>query len=133
MNSLSLEIDDQRQSFRPGEKIAGKATWSSNLAAKRLEVRLFWWTSGAAPAQVGIVARYLVNNPANRQSARFEFVLPAGPWSFAGRLVTLHWAVELVAFPSRESGISLITVGPEQRRINPFRQETPEAEQEELA
>jgi hypothetical protein len=59
--------------------------------------------------------------------------MPEGPWSFAGRLLTLWWTVEVIVFPSRVSAITRITLGPSQRRINPFREEEQDAETEELA
>jgi len=130
MNSLTLEIDEQ-PFYRPGEKLTGKATWSGDPSPERVDVRLFWFTSGAALSQVGIVNRCVVKNPKDRRSTTFEFTLPEGPWSFAGRLVTLRWAVEVVAFPSRASAISMITLGPDQRRIDPFREEETEAESQE--
>jgi hypothetical protein len=130
MNSVTLELDEQ--CYQPGEKVTGRATWSGDPSPERVEVRLFWVTSGAALSQVGIVNRCIVKNPRDRRSTSFEFILPEGPWSFAGRLVSLRWAVEAVAFPSRASAISFITLGPDKRRINPFREEEAEAERHEF-
>jgi hypothetical protein len=130
MNTVSIELDDQRRHFVPGGKLSGRADWTG--APRLVEVRLFWFTSGRALRQVGIVSRFAINNAKDRKSARFEFILPRGPWSFAGRSVTIHWAAEAVLMPSRESAIAMFSFGPEGLRINPFREEDPDAESQEF-
>lgn len=130
MNTVSIELDEQRRCFLPGGKLSGRTEWTGT--PRLVEVRLFWFTSGRALRQVGIVSRFVINNAKDRKSARFEFILPRGPWSFAGRSVTLHWAVEAVLIPSRESAIAMFSLGPEGRRINPFREEDPDAEAQEF-
>jgi hypothetical protein len=130
MNTVSIELDDQRRQFVPGGKLSGRADWTGT--PRSVEVRLFWFTSGRALRQVGVVSRFAINNAKDRKSARFEFILPRGPWSFAGRAVTLHWAVEAVLIPSRESAIAMFSFGPEGRRLNPFREEDADAESQEF-
>src|SRR5687767_10156158 len=65
-------------------------------APERVEVRLFWFTTGSAPRQIGMAAKAVFANPSGSDTRRFEFVLPAKPWSFEGRLAGLRWAVEAV-------------------------------------
>jgi len=130
MNTVSIELDEQRRCFVPGAKLSGRTEWTGT--PRLVEVRLFWFTSGRALRQVGIVSRFVVSNAKDRKLGRFEFILPRGPWSFAGRSVTLHWAVEAVLIPSRESAIAMFSLGPEGRRINPFREEDLNAESEEF-
>src|SRR5438045_2276529 len=103
MNPVSIQLDNEARRFAPGDKLVGTIEWPVTAKPARVEVRLFWFTSGIALKQIGIVSRLIVKNPKARHSARFEFILPAGPWSFAGRLLKLDWAAEVVLFPSRES------------------------------
>jgi len=144
MNVISIHLDQERRCFRPGDKLAGSVEWeldnalaslgrdSRYAAAKHVEVRLFWFTTGSALKQVGVVSRLVLKNLSERNSGRFEFILPAGPWCFAGRIVSLHWAAEAVLFPSRESAIVMFSFGPDGQRVNPFRTEEPESEFDEL-
>ena len=54
--------------------------------------------------------------PADRRP--FKLRLPEEPYSFAGKLVSLSWALELVALPSdRDAARVDIVVGPEQRPL----------------
>src|ERR1043165_7353473 len=110
MNSIAIEIADEARFFKPGQKLKGSAVWTAAPVPHRVEVRLFWFTSGAAPTQVRIVNRSVIKNVKDRRFTTFEFTMPPGPWSFAGRLVTLHWAVEAILFPSRASAITRITL-----------------------
>jgi hypothetical protein len=44
-------------------------------------------------------------------------VLPAGPYSFSGQLVSLVWALELVASASKTVVRREIEVGPDRREV----------------
>jgi hypothetical protein len=42
----------------------------------------------------------------------FRFRLPESPYSFSGKLISLTWALELVAEPSKELARQEITLAP---------------------
>ena len=123
MNNVSIHLDHEAGCFTPGDTLAGTVEWAGAAKPRRVEVRLFWFTSGIALKQVGIVSRLVVKNHNQPNSARFEFILPAGPWSFSGPLLTLNWAAEVVLFPSKESAFATFTFGPNGTRIGPCPQE----------
>ena len=77
-----------------GEKFSGTVRWSVERAPASVEVRLFWFTTGVAPRQIGLVEKILITRPPAHDTQGFEFVLPAKPWRFQGRLAGLLWAVE---------------------------------------
>lgn len=117
MKTMTFELDGQRSAFKPGERVEGQASWELPEAPRSLEVRLFWTTSGRGDEDQGIVAVEPVPSPAASGWVRFSFLLPAGPCSFSGRLVSLGWALELVA-PHEEMAASVpIVVGPEGREV----------------
>jgi hypothetical protein len=85
-------------SFRkPGDALELLAQWSLTSIPKSLEVRLFWFTRGTGTEDVGIVATEVVPATGADGSHRVTFTLPEAPYSFSGQLVSLIWAVELVA------------------------------------
>ena len=84
---------------------------------RSLEVRLFWSTSGRGDSDVEVVAVEEVPSPAASGWVRFGFQLPPGPYSFSGRLVSLAWAVELVAPREEMAASAPIVVGPEGREV----------------
>jgi hypothetical protein len=71
--------------------------WSLPSPADRLEARLVWFTRGKGTEDVGIVATERIESPEARGQRRIRFTLPDAPYSFSGRLISLLWAVELVA------------------------------------
>ena len=52
---------------------------------------------------VGIVDTLRIDRPDASGHHDFGFRLPEGPYSFSGKLITLAWAVEVVALPDGET------------------------------
>jgi hypothetical protein len=73
------------------------ARWSLPSTPRSLEARLFWFTRGKGTEDVGVVATEQVPAPGAHGEHRVRFTLPEAPYSFSGRLISLIWAVELVA------------------------------------
>jgi hypothetical protein len=98
-NFLWIEPVDARSDREPGETVELVAKWTLVARPAVLEARLFWRTSGKGTEDLAVVARQSV--PAALATARGEhgfcFTLPQEPWSFSGKLISLQWAVELVA------------------------------------
>ena len=115
--TMTFDLDGKRHDYEPGERVEGQVSWELPEAPRSLEVRLFWTTSGRGDEDQEIVAVEQVPSPAASGWLRFSFQLPAGPYSFSGRLVSLGWALELVA-PHEEMAASVpIVVGPEGREV----------------
>lgn len=96
-NELSLTFADGRAQRLPGETVELSALWALEKTPSSVEARLFWFARGKGTEDVGVVATLSVPSPASAGEHVFRFTLPAGPYSFSGKLVSLLWAVELVA------------------------------------
>jgi len=95
-----IRLDAGRQAFRPGDMISGQIRWSLAGARKQLSLRLFWFTAGRGTVDVQVVAEHVISAPAESGEESFALeVPPQGPLSIAGRLVSVAWALELVAEP----------------------------------
>jgi hypothetical protein len=94
--SISLVPRDSKATRRPDETLELRGEWQLPSMPKVIEARLFWYTSGKGTEDVGIIATRPVA-PAPSGSQSFKFRLPEAPYSFSGRLITIQWAVELVA------------------------------------
>ncbi len=97
MNGITLRLDDERSGFRPGETVAGSVAWQLPSPPESLVVRLIWFTQGKGTVDVGIVEEQQVTAAEPFGQATFRFHLPAAPYSFSGRLISLLWAVEATA------------------------------------
>ena len=103
MSELTIQLDDDRTAFRPGEHIGGTVRWALDHDADSLDVRLIWFTRGKGTQDVGVVNQRGVASPARVGNQRFDFKLPEGPYSFSGKLISVVWAVELVTPKGKES------------------------------
>ena len=81
---------------RPGDTIEVTFAWALDQPPATIEARLFWFTQGKGTQDVTIVETQPVS-PVQRGEQRVRFRLPQGPYSFSGTLISLLWAVELVA------------------------------------
>jgi hypothetical protein len=94
---LSISPRDGGANRKPKEILDVVGEWALDTAPSAVEARLFWYTRGKGTEDVGIVARERIESPMARGDHRFRFHLPEAPYSFSGRLISLLWAVELVA------------------------------------
>jgi hypothetical protein len=101
---LRVELEEPGAAFRPGETIQGTASWSLLEAPEALEVRLFWFTQGKGDQDVGVMETAALEGAGREGSRDFTFTAPEAPLSFSGKLISLVWAVELVALPRGDAG-----------------------------
>ncbi len=117
MNQLRLGIRDDRRQFRPGEELTGAAGWELDKPPQAVEVRLLWFTRGKGTEDVSVVQTVRFDQPQAAEARPFRFQLPAAPYSFSGKLISLVWALELVALPSKQSTRLDFVLGPDAREV----------------
>ncbi|RMF43447.1 MAG: hypothetical protein D6753_05160 [Planctomycetota bacterium] len=115
---ISIQLENDQQAFQPGDTIAGTASWQDlSKPPERVEVRLIWFTRGKGDLDVGIHETRTLAHPAESGREPFRFVAPDEPYSFSGKLISLVWAIEAIAFPSQEAAQVEIVVAPEGKEI----------------
>ena len=110
---LAIRTNDGGTWFRPGEALRGTVSWHLEEDAEELEVRLFWYTTGKGSRDVEVVEIKHLAQPEISGTRDFEFRVPRGPYSFSGKLITLAWAIELVALPEGETERLDVKIGPQ--------------------
>lgn len=96
-SGATMEITLGQSAFLPGDVLTGVAAWHFPKTPRDVEVRLVWSTRGKGTQDAAIVAVEKVERPEVAGRHEFEFQLPEEPASFSGKLISLVWAVELVA------------------------------------
>jgi hypothetical protein len=118
MSDLRIELADNPTDFEPGDAVNGRVSWRLDQPATLLELRLFWFTRGKGTEDAGVVSRLKFEQPLPQETRTFRFQLPEAPYSFSGRLISLVWAMELVAYPSKEVARQEVVVAPGGREVH---------------
>ncbi len=118
MVELEIRLADGRARYAPGEAIRGTAEWRAAGDVDELEIRLIWFTEGRGDRDVAILDEVKIDTPSPSGERDFEFAAPDSPLSFSGQLITLQWAVELVALPSREAKLAPFVLSHGDREID---------------
>jgi hypothetical protein len=116
MSDLRIELAEDRHAFKPGEPVEGRVSWSVT-GATSAEVRLFWYTRGKGTEDVGLVDAVPFPNPQPAEQRTFRFVLPDGPYSFSGKLISILWAIELIVEPGSSVERREIVMSPSGREV----------------
>ena len=111
-SELGIDFVGGRTHFVPGDTISGVASWKLPAPARSVEVRLFWYTRGKGTVDVQVVDRVRFESPSGHDRRPFKFQAPSGPWSFSGTLVSLVWAIEVVAEPKDRTQRTDIVIAP---------------------
>jgi len=109
---ILVETHDGTTSFRPGDTVEGTVRWQLAEPPESIELRLFWSTEGKGDQDLVVVETIPFDNPGAQDRRTFRVRLPAGPYSFSGKLITLSWALEAVAQPGEEAGNLSLVVSP---------------------
>jgi hypothetical protein len=112
---ISITPSDEKTAFIPGESIRGTLGWSCPGALSRLELRLFWRTSGKGTADTKIVDSIRWEGMKAGGDHKYAMSLPMEPYSFSGKLISLIWALEAVAegLDFRETALLDIVISPD--------------------
>jgi hypothetical protein len=117
MGWIQVETRDGVTAFRPGDEIEATVRWQLDAPPRSLEARLFWYTEGKGDQDVGIVESLPLEGPVAEGHRGIRFRLPAGPFSFSGKLISLLWAIEAVAEPGGAVGRLELVVSPTGQEI----------------
>jgi hypothetical protein len=118
MPSASIQIADQRTSFRPREKVTGKVSWQLDHAPRIAELRLTWRAQGRGQMDFDVVETIPFSDLQAMETHSFAFTLPDAPYSFSGTLIHLSWALELEIQPGNVTESLELVVAPDGKPVS---------------
>jgi hypothetical protein len=110
MSRAGIHLD--KTSFRPRENVTGNAVWFFAEPPEAVEIILFWKLEGSGSLQMKVVDRIRFERPAGSDERPFTFRLPGAPYTGKGDLFSIHWMLEVVAYPTEENIEAEIVVSP---------------------
>jgi hypothetical protein len=117
MGWIQIETEGGANAFLPGETIAGTVSWQLDPPLENVELRLIWYTEGKGDQDLQIVETATFHTPGVVDRRTFTVRLPDGPYSFSGKLISVLWALEVVAQPNDRAGRLPITVSPTRQEL----------------
>ena len=119
MSDVSIELADERDTYRPRETIRGRLRWDlSGQRADTLRLELLWHTEGKGTRDADVVDTLTIEQPPVRGERAFAFTLPAGPYSFSGKLLSVLWELQAIVEPSDEVTQHALVVSPTGREVD---------------
>lgn len=116
MTDMVLQLDRNPPCYAPGELITGRVKWQLSPDDNKIEIRLFWHTTGIGSLDTETLEVVTFEGVRQEDEKAFELLAPVAPHSFSGQLVSLMWSIECISFPSeRTESIDLV--------ISPTREE----------
>jgi len=112
MTGLRIEITGGNTRLRPGDKLTGVVSWDLPAAPENVEVRLGWETRGKGTQDSDIAAEASFERVARSDRKSFTFTVPAAPYSFSGKLVSLVWKLEAETGGGEQAEPVTVTVSP---------------------
>ena len=78
---------------------------------------MFWFTRGKGIEDAGVVEHLTLEQPLVQETRSFHFHLPPAPFSCVGSLVSVIWALELIAYPEKSVARKEIEIGPGRKAV----------------
>lgn len=107
-DELAIDLNG-RSRFAPGERLDVAVAWELSKPPKRLTLELVWRTQGRGRTDARAAHRVIWEGGLAAAGAQVvPWVMPAGPWTHEGKLVSVGWAFRLVdGSRIEEAGITL--------------------------
>lgn len=109
-----ITLNVGRRDLRPFETVSGRVEWRLEEVPKDLELRLCWFTRGRGTEESETVEALPLGDTASG-GRDFSFELPGEPWSMDGPLISIVWALEVVAKKQGGLGLEELVVSPDRK------------------
>ena len=110
------EIIIPQDTFYPDSEINGIVKWDLEKPPKKIDLTLFWKTSGRGdPDGDFIIGLKLQKKAAGEKE--FTFTVPNSPYSFSGKLISLQWYLRFKTISPTLTITKKITISPTGKEI----------------
>ena len=107
MAEVQIQLTNDRSKYAPNDILEGKVCWNVGQARSAI-LRFFWRTEGQGTTDIGLHEELSFNEPQSVDSRAFRFKVPAGPWTYDGKLVAIRWTLELQVEPGNVASLDVV-------------------------
>jgi hypothetical protein len=116
-NNFIAKLADDKRNYQPGEELVLGITWDFGEPLTKFEVRLVWNTEGKGDRDLETMKTITLAAPGQSGQELVRTQLPYLPYSYRGKLLAIVWAVEVIAFPSKQAQRLVFEITPEKTVI----------------
>jgi len=91
---VEIQLDHPDGVYAPGETVSVELSWRSSVSIRSIELTLAWSTEGKGDTNSDIVVEQRWDDLVSKTSLEWSFVMPRGPLSLNGQLVSIYWNLE---------------------------------------
>ena len=96
---IKIESCSGTNGFAPAAIAAFDISWNLPAAPAHFDVRMVWETKGKGDTDTGIGREQRFSATEASGSHRLEVFTPEEPYSYAGKLISILWRLEVKAVP----------------------------------
>ncbi len=116
--TIEIILDGNKKQFRPFDVIEGKIIYNLVKPCATIQVDLAWTTIGKGTTDSCAVDSTGVSTMGKISGdGRFRLAVPAGPYSFSGKLVSIVWLVSCGAESDLDIAETEITISPSGKEL----------------
>lgn len=115
--SMYLGLILEKTHFVPNEAINGQLSWQLDVPPETFRIALIWETDGRGTQDSKEEVRVDLTTNELLGQKPFKFTLPASPYSFSGKLIHLHWSIEVKNKKNKQRAKVPIMVGPDEKEV----------------
>jgi hypothetical protein len=116
---LKISFHDKQRFFPNGEAAQFDFEWQldSNELQQSIEIELLWYTMGKGTTDRHVEQTASLTADGQTGLASWKTILPRGPLSFEGTLISLQWEIQGRLSKTGESTSELIDISPTKREL----------------
>lgn len=115
---IEIILDGGKKHFSPFDTIEGKIVFNLVKPCENIEIDLAWTTVGKGTTDSCSVDSSGVSTMGKISGeGRFRLAVPAGPYSFSGKLVSIVWLVSCGAESDLDIAETEIVISPTGREV----------------
>ncbi len=102
---IDVQVVGHSGRFHPGQSVQVNVVWEYEKPPKTIELQLEWHTEGKGDTDIEEMSVEVWRDLDARGQRTWEVVMPRGPLSLEGVLISIRWAIHCTVKPSKDERV----------------------------